>query len=107
MYIYNSTQPTFRRRALSALTAAASLLTIHARAQTFVPTSRVNASNNDANWSSAPFPTGAGTTATISAPTAALTVDLGQPIVVGTLNINKAAGGDFDTTILGSTTNTL
>ena len=43
----------------------------------------------------------------LTAPTGGLTIDLGQPITVGSLNIRKAASGAFDTTIQGSATNTL
>jgi autotransporter-associated beta strand protein len=36
-----------------------------------------------------------------------LTIDLGEPITIGSLTVNKATSGDFDTTITGNATNTL
>jgi len=77
------------------------------QAQTFIPTSGVHFWNDDNNWSPPPFPNASGATAILSAPTADLTVDLGQPITVGSLTVNKATSGDFDTTIAGTATNTL
>ena len=78
-------------------------------AQTFIPTSGNQFWNVDANWSTdpAPFPNGSGVAATLSAPTADLTIDLGVPITIGSLTVNKAITGDFDTTISGTATNTL
>lgn len=77
-------------------------------AQTFIPTSGNPFWNVNSNWSSDPnpFPNGSGVAAVIPAPTAALTVDLGQSITVGSLDINKSSG-NFTTTIGVGTTNTL
>jgi fibronectin-binding autotransporter adhesin len=75
-------------------------------AQTFVPTSGSPFWNVDGNWSSPPFPTVSGAAAVIPSPTAALTIDLGQSITVGSLDINKSSG-NFTTTVGVGTTNTL
>jgi autotransporter-associated beta strand protein len=75
--------------------------------QTFVPTEGTHVGNYDPNWSTTPFPNGSGVAAVLPARTAALTVDLSQPITLGSLTINKGTSGAFDTTILGSATNAL
>ncbi|MBL9164337.1 MAG: autotransporter-associated beta strand repeat-containing protein [Planctomycetaceae bacterium] len=83
-----------------------------AAGQEFVPTSGTNFWNDNNNWGPAPpqpFPNGPGALATLPAPTGALTIDLGQPIEVDTLTVNKgiALTDTYNTTILGSATNTL
>ena len=88
-------------------TVIACLLTLNTRAQTFIPTSGAQLWNIDGNWSSSPFPNASGATAILPAPTADLTIDLGEPITIGSLTVNKAMTGDFDTTITGNATNTL
>ena len=59
--------------------------------------------------SAAAFSKRSGALATLPAPTGALTIDLGQPIEVDTLTVNKgiALTDTYNTTILGSATNTL
>jgi autotransporter-associated beta strand protein len=83
-----------------------------AAGQEFVPTSGTHFWNDNNNWGPAPpqpFPNGSGALATLPVPTGALTVDLGQPIEVDTLTVSKgiALTDTYNTTILGSATNTL
>src|SRR4051812_14951367 len=73
---------------------------------TFTPTSGSVFWNVDGNWSPPPFPQNSGDIAVLSAPTAALTINLGQNITIGSLTVGKASSGAFDTTIEGPT-NTL
>ncbi len=78
--------------------------------QVFEPTSGTHAWNNDANWGPAPpqpFPNGFGAAAEIQGPTGALTVQLGQPITLGSLTINKSLTATFNTTVSGSAANNL
>ena len=89
---------------ITALTALA--VSQQASAQSFLPTSGTVDWNNDANWSSAPFPNSAGAIVSLPAPTDALTINLNQAITVGSLTIGKATSGAFITTIQGSPANT-
>ncbi len=83
---------------------------VPAMAQTFEPTSGTHAWNDDNNWGPGapqPFPNASGAAAVLSEPTGALTIQLNQPITIGSLTINKAVEGNFNTTIAGNATNTL
>ncbi len=75
--------------------------------QTFVPTSGPADWNNDANWSSPPFPNTSGAAATIPEATDDLTVNLNVPITVGSLDILKPSSGTAVTTIDEGTAGTL
>ncbi|HEX5472930.1 MAG TPA: hypothetical protein VFW73_13645, partial [Lacipirellulaceae bacterium] len=68
-------------------------------AQTFVPTSGTADWNNDANWSSPPFPNSSGAAAIIPEATDDLTINLNQSITLGSLDINKSDTVDAITTI--------
>jgi autotransporter-associated beta strand protein len=80
------------------------------RSQTFQPTTGNVVWNDNSNWGNpsppVPFPNAAGAITAIQAPTGALTIDLGQSITVGSIDINKSSG-NFTTTIGVGATNTL
>jgi len=81
-----------------------------ARGQVFEPTSGSHAWNDNNNWGPAPpqpFPDGAGASVTLPAPTGALSIELGQPITIGSLTINKSTTGSFVTTVTGTSPNGL
>jgi autotransporter-associated beta strand protein len=79
-----------------------------AQAQVFEPTAGSHVWNNDNNWGPGPpqpYPNGVGATATISAPTDHLTIDLGQTITLSALTITKSQSAAFDTTITATAPN--
>ena len=83
------------------------LLSSLAKAQTFTPTSGTPFWNVNSNWDTNSFPNAAGTTAILTAPTADLTIDLGQSITVGSLTVNKSTTANINTTVGVGATNTL
>jgi len=82
------------------------LLTLRSTADIFGPTAGNQSWDVNANWDTNSVPNASGAVAVIQAATAALTIDLGQPITVGSLAVNKSSG-NFATTIGVGTTNTL
>ena len=84
----------------------AGLLTSASSAQTFtfLPTSGNAAWNVNGNWDMPGYPDASGVAAILPVPTADLTIDLGEPITVGSLTINKATSGNPNTTLVGSAT---
>jgi hypothetical protein len=75
---------------LPALTVA---LAANASAQTYNPTSGTGGWNVGPSWSGGSFPTGVDTSATLSAASAARTIELNEPITVGTLTLDGAPTG--------------
>jgi fibronectin-binding autotransporter adhesin len=68
--------------------------------QTFLQTSGSHAWNLDDNWGQ-PYPNAAGVAATIPVPTGSLEINLGEPITIGSLTIQKAVTDAFNTTLTG------
>ena len=83
-----------KRHLALALMIAAVLCRWRLQAATFVHTSGNHVWNDNNNWGPAPpqpFPNISGAVAILPSPTAALTIDLGQAITVGSLEIQKPA----------------
>ena len=101
----------FSHRTHNRVTAAATLLAAIGGAavgsnvdaqSVFVPTTGTAAWNDDNNWGPAPpqpFPNATGAAAALPAPTGNLAVELGQPITLGALTINKSTTASFSTTV--------
>ncbi len=90
-----------------AIITAGSIIVSDAWSQTFIPTSGTADWNNDANWSSPPYPNTSGAAAIIPEATDHLTVNLNESITIGSLDILKPASGDAVTTISEGTSGSL
>lgn len=81
---------------------------LDAWSQTFEPTGGSHVWNDDNNWGPIPpqpYPNSPGAAAVLPAPTAALSIELGQPITIGSLTITKPTLVTFDTTITAASPN--
>jgi autotransporter-associated beta strand protein len=87
--------------------ACACQLSSIALAQTFIPTSGNQFWNVNGNWTGGTFPNSSGAAAVLPTPTGGdLTVNLGQPITVGSLTIGKSQTENLNVTV-GEGTQTL
>jgi autotransporter-associated beta strand protein len=90
--------------------ASSAPLVAESSAQTFEPNSGTHAWNDNINWGPSPpqpFPNSAGAAAVLPSPTGLLTIDLGQPITIGSLTFNKSTSIDAPTVITGTAANNL
>jgi autotransporter-associated beta strand protein len=91
----------------AAVSTAALLISTTSLADTFTVTSGNPSWNVNSNWDTNVFPNSTGATAILSAPTGDLTIDLGEPITVGSLTVNKSTTANLNTTIGVGSSNTL
>ena len=100
-----------KRHHVLALVFAVLFIAIEAQAATFFPTSGNQVWNDNNNWGPSPpqpFPNAVGAVAVLSGPTADLSINLGQAIKIGSLEILKPTSPDAgNTTITGANTLTI
>src|SRR4051812_40221141 len=92
-----------RLHLISTLMIVSLIWTHEALSQTFIPTSGNQLWDVNSNWDTNASPDASSASATVSFPTADLSIEMGEPITVGTLTINKTTSSTVNVTLTANT----